>query len=203
MPIPLKPAGPDDARGYGTGIGGRFAPRDTYSLAFQVISSASVLDAWRQELFVGLLGGKDSVGAAAYLAIVTRAPKIAAIKAAAKSALPKHAYTRFEGILKAADSLEAYRDKLAHWQEHHVPRVPNELCLRDPSAPRLPDKAPALGLFIFSKDEMKRYINYAVEVSSAQREFHRIFEEGPPWPEAKFAKLDQQLEALAKARQRL
>ena len=202
MPIPLKPAGPNDERGYLIGIGGGFDAQANLSLAYQVISAASVVDDWRQEVFIDLLGGKSSVGAAAYLAIVTRAPKIAAITAASKSVLPNHAFQRLQKIIKAGGILDTYRDKLAHWTQIMVPRE-KELCLRDPSAPRERHKAPAMGIYIFPRTEMQQYVNYAGELASAQFTFRRIFAEGSPWPEAKFVELDQMLEALAKERQRL
>lgn len=204
MPIPLQPAKAGEHRTYVTGIGGGYATKEYYSLAFQVIASVSVLDAWRQDLFVRLLGGKDSVGAAAYLAIVTRAPKIAAIKAAAATALPADMLARFERILKASDCLEAYRDKLAHWQEYRGVGLPDGLCLRDPSAPRDPQSAPCLGLYVFPADEMRRYINYAVDVSGANMMFQRILESPPPWSASpELSDLDTKIDALSNARSRL
>ncbi|MEO1964511.1 hypothetical protein [Hyphomonas sp.] len=200
MPIPLKPANSGDARGLSTGMSG--SPRNTEAsaLAYEVIVAASVLDAWRQDIFVKLLGGAESVGTAAYLAINTRAPKVAAITAAAKSVLPDFAFSRFKKLVDASEKIEKYRDKLAHWQRYEVERVGGELCLRDPMAPRDPNKAPALGIFVFSKQEMRDHIAYAVELADAQFIFLRVFESGPPWEESDFASLDLKLEYLATLR---
>ena len=206
MPKPLKPPPKDaKARGMMSGISSGFVPTDAHGYAYQVIAATSVMDVWRQEMFTKLLGGSDSVGAAAYLAINTRGPKTAAIDAAAKNVLGNgDEYRIFKAIVKAGECLEKFRDQLAHWQEFRSGWPTNGLLLKDPRVTPVRGRAPHAGVFVFVVDEFKRSINYAAELSSVQHRFSSFLDDARRgWSPTQLADLDQKLERLANLRQQL
>lgn len=203
MPTPLQPdKRPDAPTGYSASIGG-IELTDSMSIAYQVIASMSQIDAWQQDLFVDLLGGTSSIATAAYLALKTRGPKTAAISEVAKVALPEEAFPIFSRIVEAADCLESYRNKIAHWKSYDVDYVKDGICLQDPRAKDDFYTAPANGIFIFTNKEMKSYIRYAVQLAKIQFDFQDSLKSEKPWTPEICALLNQKLETLATERQRL
>jgi len=201
MPHPLQSRTDNDSRVISTKVGGSTS-EDKHALAYRVISSVSVLDAWRQELFVHLLGGPKSIAAATYLSLQTRGPKTSAINSAAEVALSVAGHERFTKIISSSKCLESYRDKLAHWQEYHVRRE-KELCLADPRKSSTMSKPISVEIYVFPVSEMKDYLNYAVHLSVIQDEFLEIVQKDMKAKSAQFSRIDQRLQALAMERQRL
>lgn len=200
MPQPVNSAPTGQMNGVLTAAHIDLKNFDARALAFMAatISAFSNVEAAQMQLYVQMLGGRQSTATATYMALDGKSSKTAAINAAAATVLTKDGLEVLASILKHWKSISKFRDMLAHWQLCYAPKFVGHLTLRDPVRAEHLGQSPFDGVYKFSVKEMAQHIAMANECATAFSCLLSLIDKPPPWKGRHAERLAVALSFLAK-----